>query len=218
MTRVQTMPIPNTRIGKTALLTLVAILYAAQTGCATYVAVTMPGPADDELIEPGMSRNEVETLLETGPESDYSSGDITTVRYEYSDGPHQASKVRALVYIAGDVFTLFLTEIVFWPIELYASSEIERVATAEYDDEFILHEWRVTERDGDLVEVSYLDENGRVIPVVAREDDEEEAQEKLQIYILERDAPMDPEPMDTTWDEQMGAVTPPVSSPVALEN
>jgi len=218
MTRVQTTPIQHIRIGRTALLTLVAILYAAQAGCATYVAVTMPGPADDELIEPGMSQNEVETLLETGPESDYASGDITTVRYEYSDGPHQASKVRALVYIAGDVFTLFLTEIVFWPIELYASSEIERVATAEYDDDFTLHEWRVTEGDGDLVEVSYLDEDGQVLPVVTREDGEEKAQEKLQINFLERDAPMESEPTDTTWDEQMGDVTPPVSSPVALEN
>ncbi|RNC64436.1 MAG: hypothetical protein ED859_18485 [Desulfuromonadales bacterium] len=37
--------------------------------------------------------------------------------FEFTDGYHQAWKGRILVYLAGDIFTIGLSEIVFWPLE-----------------------------------------------------------------------------------------------------
>jgi hypothetical protein len=111
---------------------------ALQLGCATYTAVKIPGPKSDEKIALGMHRTDVEVLLECGPANEYSDGSNTTARYEYKDGPHEASKGRVVLYLAGDFFTAFLSELIFWPIEAYASKQTERVATAHYDDSNLL--------------------------------------------------------------------------------
>jgi hypothetical protein len=99
-------------------------------------AAKIPGPVKDENISLGMHRRNVEDLLKTGPASEYKETDGSTVRYEYKDGPHEASKGR-VVRPSPDVFTTFLSELIFWPIEAYASKQTNRVATAHYDSENI---------------------------------------------------------------------------------
>jgi len=73
---------------RSVILFVALAILGFQTGCATYVAVTMPGPANDEEIQPGMHRTDVETVLKIGPTSEFANGDVTAARYEYGDGPH----------------------------------------------------------------------------------------------------------------------------------
>lgn len=118
-------------------------------GCATYTAVKIPGPVADETVALGAHRRDVEGALGTSPESEYRDGDGITARYRYQDGPPEASKGRVVLYLAGDVFTLFLSELVFWPIEAYASRQTERVATARYDAGNELVAWSVDRSSGE---------------------------------------------------------------------
>lgn len=120
-------------------------------GCAAYVALKMPGPADDEQVELGMNRRDVDSVLNVVPASTYDQNGSTIATYQYADGPHPASKTRALVYVAGDIFLVFLTELIFWPIELYAETRIKRVATATYDTENSLTEFTVARTDGEVL-------------------------------------------------------------------
>lgn len=123
----------------------------SQAGCASVVAMGMSGPVADEEVEVGMHRSEVEARLGTSPSSSYEEGALSRTRYEYSDGPPQWTKARTLLYVAGDFFTLFLSEIIFWPIEVYAEGRIERVATADYDEGNRLRGFVVTRPDGEVV-------------------------------------------------------------------
>ena len=95
-----------------------------------------------------MHRSEVEVVLRYARRSEFPEGSGTTVRYEYANGPHQASKGRIVLYIAGDVFTIFLSELVFWPIELYAKGRTERIATAYYDPDNRLGMWTIARPGG----------------------------------------------------------------------
>jgi hypothetical protein len=130
-----------------ALVLLIAI--PVQVGCATYTAVKIPGPVADESIELGQHRSDVELTLKGATSSEYREGDGTTAIYRYKDGPPQASKGRVVLYIAGDVFTVFLSELIFWPIEAYASGRTDRVAAASYDAENNLVSWAVDRPGGE---------------------------------------------------------------------
>jgi hypothetical protein len=124
---------------------------AGATGCATYVALKMPGPARDREVTTGMERREVERVLGVGAASQYESAGREVVRYEYADGPPQGTKVRSVLYVGADVFSLFLSELIFWPIELYADKRIRRVGTAEYDHDDLVVSWTVMRVGGETL-------------------------------------------------------------------
>lgn len=128
---------------------LIALCMGLQVGCATVTAVRIPGPVPDDLIELGDYRADVEIALQTSVQNEYAEATGTTVRYLYKSGPHQGSKARVILYIAGDIFTLFLTEFIFWPIEAYASNQTTRVATAHYDQNNVLIGFFVNRGAGD---------------------------------------------------------------------
>ncbi len=69
------------------MLILAGMVLGMQIGCATWVAVRMPGPVNDEAIEVGMHRGEVEGYLGVAPASQHEDHGKTIARYEYSDGP-----------------------------------------------------------------------------------------------------------------------------------
>lgn len=118
---------------KALVLLLSGAVLAMQFACATYTAVKIPGPTHDEDFAIGMHRSQVESILAASPASEYKDGEGISARYDYRDGPHQASKGRVVLYIAGDIFTIFLSELIFWPIEAYARNQTKRVGTAHYD-------------------------------------------------------------------------------------
>ncbi len=158
------------------MLLLVPMLLVIQTGCATYTTLTMEGPSDDERVAIGMHRKEVERILETAAASEYDDRGLSVARYEYSDGPPAGSKLRSLIYVAGDLFTLFLSELVFWPIELYADQRIKRVAIAEYDEANKLVEWTIERRNGDRLTHARAPSPREVPPSVAAPGPEEPAE------------------------------------------
>ncbi|MGB0620729.1 MAG: hypothetical protein ACPGVZ_14795 [Myxococcota bacterium] len=116
------------------------------SGCASWVALNQPGPTEDELVVVGMHRAEVEALLRTGGSAYDEPNGHTRVRYQYSDGVHQGSKARVLVYLAGDFFTLFLSELIFWPVELAVEQSAERTAEADYNEVNRLDHFRAMKR------------------------------------------------------------------------
>ena len=105
--------------------------------------MNQPAPTHDELVETGMHRAEVEQILRTGGAAYQEPDGHTRVRYQYSDGAHQGSKVRIILYIAADIFTLFLSELIFWPIELVVKQDAERTGEAEYGETNRLDHLRV---------------------------------------------------------------------------
>lgn len=121
-------------------------LVVVSSGCASWVALNQPAPTDDELIAVGMHRAEVETLLRTGGSAYDEPNGHTRVRYQYSDGVHQGSKARIIVYLAADFFTLFLSELVFWPIELAVEQSAERTGEADYNESNRLDHFRAMKR------------------------------------------------------------------------
>lgn len=132
-----------------SILGMVALL--SSLGCASIVAMQISGPVEDQSISPGMHRSEVESILGEAKRNEYPESPGSMVRFDYGNGPHQASKARILVYIAGDIFTLFLTEFVFWPIELYAKSRSKRVATGYFDPQNILRMWTIARPGGEVI-------------------------------------------------------------------
>jgi|GEM_PF-4704690 len=118
-------PIPLTSAVLGSGTTASAASASISSGCASWVALNQPGPTDDEFVTVGMHRAEVESVLRTGGSAYDEPNGHTRVRYQYSDGVHLGSKARILLYLAGDFFTLFLSELIFWPLEL----AVEQVAS-----------------------------------------------------------------------------------------
>jgi hypothetical protein len=87
--------------------------------------------------------SEVERILHRRPSTLVENDGMVEARYEYADGPPAWSVLKSLVYVAGDVFRFFLSELIFCPIELYAEDEIKRVAVAEYSEDDKLAAWNV---------------------------------------------------------------------------
>ena len=156
------------------LFALAAALVISAAGCATSVALRMDGPTADEEVQVDMQRSEVERVLNESPTSMFQNQGLTEVRYEYSDGPSPETKLRTVLYVGADVFTLFLSELIFWPIELTSEERIKRVALAEYTPDNRLIGWQIKR-----------DSNGETI-ASARSDDYEEVKE------LARAAKQDP--------------------------
>jgi hypothetical protein len=91
------------------------------TGCAQMMAACKPGPLDRSVLEVGAHRSGIVAALGSG-RGRLKEGSVTrTEHYYYTDGGKKntvLSKVgRIVLYTAGDVFTLFLSQILFMPFE-----------------------------------------------------------------------------------------------------
>lgn len=137
---------------RTASLVLLGASLASAIGCSTVMALKRPGPVPDECVSLGMNRDIVEDFLpqarRTDPTPD-SEGRL--YQYRYQDGPPHGTKIRILLYLAGDVVTFFLAELAFIPIEVFGSARVERLATAEFDAEDRLVHWQVERARGHRV-------------------------------------------------------------------
>jgi len=150
-------------IGRLLTLALGTTIALGSSGCATYEAFTSPRPTNDQLVEVGMHRSTIEGILRTSGQSYDEPNGTTRAHYAYSDGGHPGWRARGVIYLAADVFTLFLSEIIFWPIELAVDSSAERTADAVYDETNELVYFNVTK----AYDRKQLIEIGSVPPVVA---------------------------------------------------
>ena len=124
------------------------VLLLSFPGCSVYKAATQPGPADLSGLGIGTPRTQV--IMELGPpkmsESD-AQGKKTDV-YEFVSGLHQGSKARIILYLAADVFTLTLAELILWPMELTVMEKAVCMAHATYDKDQHVETWVVKQKDG----------------------------------------------------------------------
>lgn len=105
------------------------------TGCAQYAAMNQPKPFKPTATVVGAERGAVTAELGS-PIVSTERGDSLKETYKYADGGSKnkpASKTaRVVVYSAGDVFTLFLDQLVTWPVETYAFAGTSHVVTVNY--------------------------------------------------------------------------------------
>jgi len=130
----------------TMLLVLFLSGVSAQ-GCSIYKAATAPPPVEVERVRVGSDRTDVISVFGTPRLTEVTDGQRTDM-FEFISGLHQASKSRILLYIAGDFFTLGLSELVFWPLELAVLDGKEGRAVATYGSDNTVQTVKITTKDG----------------------------------------------------------------------
>ena len=108
-------------MGKKIGTILLSFCVVGGTGCAQTMAACKPGPLDRSVLEVGANRGEVRAVLGSG-RGRLKKGSVTrTETYDYTDGGKKnavGSKVaRIVLYTAADFFTVFLSQVLFMPIE-----------------------------------------------------------------------------------------------------
>lgn len=116
-------------------------------GCSIYKAATAPPPVEVERVMVGSDRTDVISLFGTPKLTEVTDGQRTDM-FEFISGYSQASKSRILLYAAGDFFTLGLSELVFWPLELAVLDGKEGRAVATYGSDNKVQIMKITTKDG----------------------------------------------------------------------
>lgn len=124
-------------------LILTAAIASTLSGCAAIHAVAQPGPADLSGIGVGTSRAVIISKLGAPNVAETTPAGFKQDIFEFQSGANQATKTRALLYLAGDFFTLFLSEIVFLPIEIVYGKAAECTGVATYDKDLITTNWQL---------------------------------------------------------------------------
>lgn len=131
---------------RTILMVLLLTGVFAQ-GWSIYKAATAPPPVEVERVRVGSDRTEVISVLGTPKLTEVTDGQRTDM-FEFTSGYDQASKSRILLYIAGDFFTIGLSELVFWPLELAVLDGTEGRAVATYGSDNKVQIVKITQKDG----------------------------------------------------------------------
>lgn len=116
-------------------------------GCSIIKASTAPPPLALHNVKVGSQRIAVTSLLGRPKFTETKSGKTTEI-YEFVDGSHSASKLRILGYIAGDIFTAGLSELIFWPLEESFGQGTKGRATVTYGMDDIAKAVLLTRADG----------------------------------------------------------------------
>lgn len=128
---------------------ILPVCIALLNGCSVYKVITRPGPADIAGIGIGTARQQLISRL--GPpkivDSDKKGRKVDF--FEFQSGAHQASKVRAIPYLAADVFTVALAELLLWPLELTVFDASTCIATATYGDDYKVEDWMLSKKSGE---------------------------------------------------------------------
>ena len=119
---------------RTAVIMLMLVSFMiVQSACSISAALKQPPPADLQGIGVGTPRLEIIQRLGPPNFSDTNAQGKKQDSFEFQSGMHGASKTRVILYIAGDLVTLGLAELIFWPIELTLMKSATCSAYATYD-------------------------------------------------------------------------------------
>ena len=129
------------------IIALLLMGFAAR-GCSIYKAATAPPSVPVDQVKVGSTRPQVMSVFGTPKTSDVAKANERTEVYEFIDGNHGASKLRIVPYVAADLFTIGLAELVLWPLELTALQGSEGRAVVTYDQEDRARTVLITKRDG----------------------------------------------------------------------
>lgn len=107
-------------------------IFIILNGCSIYEAAHAPAPVEYKNVNIGLPRDEViKTLGFPKMTKKNSEGEQDT--FEFIDGNSSASKSRILLYLAGDVFTAGLAELIFWPMESNLLDGEQCLGSVNYD-------------------------------------------------------------------------------------
>ena len=111
-------------------------LHLLTIGCAQRTALGQPSPLDRDALQPGIGRPVVAGILGEAQTEDRPDEGRLIESYTYVDGGTAnawwSKTGRVLVYTAGDVFTLFLSQVIWMPLELAFEGK-EYIATVDYE-------------------------------------------------------------------------------------
>ena len=129
------------------MLMLVSFMFA-QSACSVYKAATQPPPADLQGIGVGTPRQHIIQRLGAPKFSDTDAQGRKQDSFEFQSGMHGASKARIILYLAADVVTLTLAEIILWPMELTVMERAVCNGFATYDQSQKVETWNVSKKGG----------------------------------------------------------------------
>ncbi|GAB4296814.1 MAG: hypothetical protein Fur0034_06260 [Desulfuromonadia bacterium] len=132
---------------KFKVLLIIAGMLLLLNGCSVSRVFSGPDPVATEKVTVGQSRYSIISVLGV-PRTSETKNDQKTDIYEFVDGYPAVSKVRAVFYIAGDIFTLGLAELLFWPIELAAGQGTAGRAIVTYGMDDVAKSILLTKADG----------------------------------------------------------------------
>lgn len=128
------------------MIAVILVMIASQ-GCSIYKAATAPPPVAVENVRVGSNRAQVMSVLGT-PMLTENAEDRRTDVFEFRSGLHEASKARIILYAAGDLFTLGLAELIFWPMELAVLDGTQGRAVVTYGSDNSVQTLHLTKKDG----------------------------------------------------------------------
>lgn len=121
---------------RAALLAAIGLTLCIGSGCAQVMAIRQPAPLDRTLLAVGADRTVVIGVLGAPVSTEDRNDGGRTEIYKYVDGGTKNSwwskSGRVLIYTAGDVFTAWLAQIIWMPLEL-AFRGTEYASTVGYD-------------------------------------------------------------------------------------
>lgn len=122
-------------------------------GCSIYEAAHAPPSVDYKKVNVGLTRAETISILGIPKLTDNKEKQKTDT-FEFLDGIHGASKARIILYLAGDIFTAGLSELIFWPIEANAFDGKQCRGTVSYNANDRVTGYNILDSDGDRLWVS----------------------------------------------------------------
>jgi hypothetical protein len=105
------------------------------SGCAQVMAMKQPKPFTPTCLATGTERTKI--VAELGqPLASEPRGDKLVDEYKYVDGGKKnggfSKGTRVVLYTGGDLFTLFLDQIIWMPLEHYGFAGIDHAVTVDY--------------------------------------------------------------------------------------
>ena len=121
---------------KNTIVTAVLLLTAVfASGCAQVMALKQPKPFAPCALASGAKRTDI--VGELGqPVSSEDRGHSLTDTYKYVDGGKKncggSKTARVVLYTAGDLFTCWLDQLIWMPVEKFAYAGIDHAVTVDY--------------------------------------------------------------------------------------
>jgi|GEM_PF-2262393 len=105
------------------------------SGCAQYMAIKQPSPFTPTCLETGTRR--IDIVAELGqPITSEPQTNLLTDNYKYVDGGSKnnagSKTVRVILYTGGDLFTLWLDQIIWIPAEKFGFAGTDHSVTVAY--------------------------------------------------------------------------------------
>jgi hypothetical protein len=139
------------RLSSLFMLLLAAITMMSAGGCSIGSALGQPAFVDFKEFEVGTPRMRVTEIIGPPKASTQQPPDNHLLDYhEFKSGTPGATRLRAVGYIVGDVLTLGLAEIIFWPMELTIAKPRDFKGHIAYDTEQHISGYRIVYDDGIL--------------------------------------------------------------------